>query len=215
MTEAGGRAARIEAFRRDWLRRPLCRRYALGIFDIAVVRVREAKGLRDCSVPWAFGWLADGQCEPLGAWIEPQTASEGTLRMLGDLKGRGVERIAYVAGIACLREPVSTAFYGATIRSATDTRLAEATAASARLGLPSPECVSEEVRGGLARATRRHGSFETPAAALDFVAGALQRTERRLDRGGEIAMLRARRPGAQTASPSSEDAMARASWGQG
>ena len=202
MTEAGGRAARIEAFRRDWLRRPLCRRYALGIFDVAIVRAREAKGLRDCSVPWAFGWLADGQCEPLGAWIEPETASEGAFRMLGDLKGRGVERIAHVAGVAWLREPASTAFYGTTIRSATDARLAEANAVSAWLGRPSPECVAEEIRDGLARAIRRHGSFETPAAALDFVAGALQRTERRLDRGGEIAKPRARHPGAQTASPS-------------
>jgi len=201
MTEAGGRAARIEAFRRDWLRRPLCRRDALGVFDVAVVRVREAKGLRACSVPWAIGWLADGQCEPLGAWSEPETASEGVLRMLGDLKDRGVERMAYVAGIACLREPVSSAFCGTTIRSATDTRLAEVTAVSARLGRPSPECVAEAVRDGLARATRRHGSFATPAAALDFVAGALQRAERRLDCGGEIAKPRARHAGTQTASP--------------
>ncbi len=200
MTGTGARSERIEAALRDWLQRPLCRRYALAMFDLAAVRVREAKDFRDGSVPWALGWLIDGQCEPLGAWAEPETASEGALRVVGDLKARGVERLSYVAGIACLRDPVNLAFSGTVIRSAAAPSASEATAASVRLGLPSPERLADEIREGLARALRRRGSFETPTAALDFVAGALQRTERRLDRGGEIAKLLARHPGAQAAS---------------
>ena len=78
-----------------------------------------------------------------------------------------------------------------------------AAAASPSLGLASPGRVVEEVRQGLVHAVRRHGSFESEAAALDFVAGALQRTERRLDRGGVNAKVRLLQvPGAQTASPS-------------
>jgi hypothetical protein len=186
-----------------WLGRPLCRRYVLATFDVAAVRLREAKYLRDRSVPWAIGWLADGQCEPLGAWIEPETGPDGAPCMLADLRRRGVERIAYVAGIACLRDPASVAFSGTMVRSPVDPRLAEAAAASPSLGLASPGRVAEEVRQGLVHAVRRHGSFESEAAALDFVAGALQRTERRLDRGGVNAKVRLLQvPGAQTASPS-------------
>jgi len=184
-----------------WRERPLCRRYVLAIFDVAAVRLREAKYLRDRSVPWAIGWLADGPCEPLGAWIEPETGADGVPRMLADLQGRGVERIAYVAGIACLRDPASAAFCGTIVRSPVDPRLAEATAASPSLGLAPPELVAEEVRQGLVQAVRRHGSFESEAAALDFIAGALQRAERRLDRAGANAKGRLTQgPVARTAS---------------
>lgn len=187
-----------------WLKRPLCRRYILGIFDASVVRLRDADGFRDHPVHWAFGWLADGECEPLGAWIGSESGVESPLRMLADLKRRGVERIWHVTGIDAgdLQERVSAAFSSTMARSSVDSLLADARAASRRRGLPSPELVAEHVREGLIRAIRRHGSFESEAAVLDFVAGALQRTERRLDRGGVIAKVRPRQdPGAQMASP--------------
>ena len=187
-----------------WLKRPLCRRYILGIFDASVVRLRDADGFRDHPVHWAFGWLADGECEPLGAWIGSENGAESPLRMLADLKRRGVERIWHVTGtdVGDLQERVSAAFSSTMARSSVDSLLADARAASRRRGLPSPELVAEHVREGLTRAIRRHGSFESEAAVLDFVAGALQRTERRLDRGGVIAKVRPRQdPGAQMASP--------------
>ena len=186
-----------------WLRRPLCRRYVLGLFDVAVVRSVGADGLRDHPVHWAFGWLADGECEPLGAWIEPACGSEPALQMLADLKHRGVERIWRVSGTQAgpVRERVAAAFCGTTDSSFVDGFPTQAPAASLRRVRPSSELAAEQVRNGLIRAIRRQGSFASEAAVLDFVAGALQRTERRLDRGG-VAKLRARRdPGAQRVSP--------------
>jgi transposase-like protein len=183
-----------------WLNRPLCRRYVLGIFDVAIVRLRDADGCRDQPVHWAFGWLADGECEPLGAWIEPKRGAECPLQMLEDLKGRGVERIWHVMGTdrGNLKERVTAAFTSTTVCSSVDRVLAEALAAARRRVLPSPERVAEHVREGLIRAIRRQGSFENEAAALDFIAGALQRAERRLDRERVIAQARPRQdPGAQ------------------
>jgi hypothetical protein len=52
-----------------------------------------------------------------------------------------------------------------------------------------PEFVAEQVRDGMIRAIRRHGSFASAAEALDFVAAALQRTERRLDRERMMATV--------------------------
>ena len=187
-----------------WLKRPLCRRYVLGIFDASVVRLRDADGFRDHPVHWAFGWLADGECEPLGAWIGSERGAESPLRMRADLKRRGVERIWHVTGTDAgnLQECVSAAFSCTMARSSVYGLLADARAASRWRMLPSPELVAEHVREGLIRAIRRHGSFESEAAVLDFVAGALQRTERRLDRGGVIAKVRPRQdPGAQMAPP--------------
>ena len=165
----------------DWLDRPLCRRYALGMFDVANVRTEGGQHGRDRSVYWATGWLADGECEFLGAWIEAPGTPEGPSRMLADLKRRGVERIWHVAGADSggLQQQANTAFVGSTC----DRLSTEAFAAV-------PERVAAEVRARLKRGIRRHGSFENPSAALDFLARALQRTERRMDRGGMTTTVR-------------------------
>jgi hypothetical protein len=145
-------------------------------------------------VHWAFGGLADGECEPLGVWIESESGSENPLQMLADLESRGVERIWHLTGTEAgnLQERLGAAFSSTTIGSSADGLLTEALAASRRRGRPSPELAAEHARKSLIRAIRRHGSFESEAAVLDFVAGALQRTERRLDRGGVIAKVRPR-----------------------
>jgi len=191
MTKGAGCAVLVGALPSGWLRRPLCRRYILGIFDVAIVRLRDADRFRDHPVHWAFGWLADGECEPLGAWIESDSGAENPLQMLADLKGRGVERIWHVTGaeVGHLQERVSAAFSGRTVRSSVDRVRTEALAASGQHGLPSPGRAAEQLREGLMRAIRRHGSFESEAAVLDFFAGALQRMERRLDRGGVMAKV--------------------------
>jgi hypothetical protein len=188
----------------SWLRRPLCRRYVLGIFEVAVVRLRESGGFRAHPVHWAFGWLVDGECEPLGVWIESERGSEVPLQMFADLKCRGVERIWHMTGtgVGHLQERVSAAFPGTTFHSSIDRGLADALATSRWHAPLSPELAAEQVREGLIRAIRRHGSFESEAAALDFIAGALQRAERRLDRERVIAEVMSRQdPGAQMVPP--------------
>ena len=185
MTKVDAGAPRDGASPAGWLGRPLCRRYVLGIFDGAVVRSEGGQGGRDRTVHWATGWLADGECEFLGAWIEPEESPEGPPRMLADLKRRGVERIWHVAGTDAggLRERVSAAFPGSTPGSSGD-RLPPQALATA------PEHVAAQVRQRLKQGIRRHGSFESGSAVLDFLARALQRTERRMDRGGMTTTVR-------------------------
>ena len=162
----------------QWLGRPLSRRYQQAFIDVAIVRLREAQGQQDRHVHWAFGWLPDGECEALGAWMDPGDGGADPGRLLADLQARGVERIWNLAGTgsgtAQVQETVSKP------------ALLEA----------------EQLRAGLHRAIRRRGSFENVAAVLDFMADALQRAERRLDRERLTAKGQPRlESGAQMASP--------------
>jgi transposase-like protein len=149
-----------------WLDRPLCRRYESAVFDVATVRLRDAGGLARRRVRWAFGWLADGECEALGGWMDPAGGAPDPRRLLAGLQARGLERVRYLAGPGTGQVPDP---------------------------MPQPpKLQAARVRVRLVRAIRRHGSFETEAAVLDFVSDALQRAERRLDRERLIAKGRAR-----------------------
>jgi hypothetical protein len=154
--------------RTQWLKRPLCRRYVLTFFDVAVARLREGEGLRDLPVHWAFGWLIDGEGEALGAWMDSGDGSVDPVRLLADIQARGVERTGYLAGTG-------------TCSGIDEARVSR-----------SVQLEAEQVSARLNRAIRRHGSFETGAAVLDFMVDALQRAERRLDRERLVVKGRAR-----------------------
>jgi hypothetical protein len=202
MTKAQACAPLDGAGNSDVSTRALCRRYVLGMFDIAVVRWRDAAAVRDLPVHWAFGWLADGECEPLGVWLEPTQDPAVPLRLLADLRTRGLERIRHVAGAGRLREQAAAAFSSAGGRSSVERADAHASGSARRHAPDSAERAAEGVRTALARAIRRQGSFASATAALDFISGALQRMERRLDRERAIAKARPRHEsGAQTVPP--------------
>ena len=187
-----------------WSRRPLCRHYVLAIFDTATIRFRHADDISERSVHWATGCLPDGDSEPLGVWITPAVGGDCSSCVVADLQWRGVERIWHVTGgdAGSVPAAVAEAFSRTSVFSSNDRPGSEAGAA-ARERLPSAaELAAERVRNELIRALRRHGSFENEGAALDFISGALQRTERRLDRESAIAKGRPRhRSGAQTVPP--------------
>jgi hypothetical protein len=171
--------------------RPLCRRYALAIAEVSLVRVRDAGALREHPLFWVFGWLADGECEPLGLCI----GARALPRMLEDFKSRGLERIWHVepAGDGCAQDAGVAAL-------AIDRSFPGALASSRPHMLPGAAAVAKDVRNGLVRAVRRHGHFENEAAALDFFALALRRAEHRLDRERQTAKERPRLDsGTQTA----------------
>jgi transposase-like protein len=161
MTKVDACVPRGGALLSDWLDRPLCRRYESAIFDVATVRLCVADGLARRRVRWAFGWLADGECEALGGWMDPADGTPDPRQLLAGLQARGLERIRYLAGPGTGSVPDP---------------------------MPQPTLLqAAQVRVRLARAIRRHGCFETEAAVLDFVSDALQRAERRLDRERLIA----------------------------
>ena len=204
MTKAQACAPQGGAAHSDVSTRALCRRYALGMFDVAVVRWRDAAGVRDLPVHWAVGWLADGEFEPLGVWLEPGREPAGPPGLLADLHARGLERIGHVAGtdVGRLREQAAAAFASAGGRSPVGCVDTTASAAARRHAPGSAEGAAEGVRAALARAIRRRGSFASAGAALDFISGALQRMERRLDHERAAAKARPRHEsGAQMVPP--------------
>lgn len=75
---------------------PLCGRYLLLHFESLYISEREDGTLRDQTVRWALGVLADGQQEVLGAWREPASGVTGWDVVFEDLQSRGVEKIRFV-----------------------------------------------------------------------------------------------------------------------
>lgn len=174
-----------------WLTRPLCRRYVLGYFDGIAVRVHDASGVCQHSIRWALGWLLDGECEALGAWIDPPKHFAGLRQTLADLKSRGVERIWNMAGseIVNLDEEVLAFAPGMKSPSSLKSNIPRALAESRWSGAHIAALEVEGVRKGLVGAVRRRGTFESKDAALAFMARALERAERRLDRERCIAKV--------------------------
>ncbi len=157
-----------------WSQRPLCRRYAWALVDSLLVPVRHSDGVVERRFHWALGWLADGECEGLGAWTPYEQDNDSLRWWFADLQARGVERLS---NWAC---PGTGQGRG-------------------RVPLPAM-LEAEQVRARLHRAVRRRGGFESASAVLDFIADALQRAERRLDRERLIAKgLPRLDSGAQTA----------------
>lgn len=77
--------------RLDW---PLCCRYLIVHFKTFSMHVQTE---RDCTLQWAFGALADGRSEVLGAWLNPGASVEAWKAVFDSLKARGVEGIRFLA----------------------------------------------------------------------------------------------------------------------
>jgi hypothetical protein len=167
-----------------WLTRPLCRRYLLGVLDIVTVKLCRAGGHRDHPVLWGIGWLANGECEPLGAWAG---GLGGLPLMLTDMKARGVERVWHMAAFH-----VAVLEHGEPVTPVVEAAFPGALATTRPEVIPAADSVAQQVREYLIRVIRRHGPFENEAAALDFIAVGLQRAERRLDRERLVAKERPR-----------------------
>jgi transposase-like protein len=73
--------------------RPLCCRYLLLHVEAVSTPVREDGPLRDQTVRWALGVLADGQHEMLGVWPANDGAPASANLVAADLRARGVQRV--------------------------------------------------------------------------------------------------------------------------
>jgi transposase-like protein len=80
-----------------WQTCPLCCRYLLVLFETLSIQVEEGGVVRDRTLRWAFGVLADGQHEVLGAWLGPEAGEATWQEVFDDIKVRGVENIGFVA----------------------------------------------------------------------------------------------------------------------
>src|SRR5208337_2348789 len=85
----------------EWQNRPLEPLYALVFFDAIRVKVRDEGMVRNKAIYVALGVRPDGTKEILGLWIEQTEGAKFWLRVMNELKNRGVEDvlIAVVDGL--------------------------------------------------------------------------------------------------------------------
>ena len=76
-----------------WQGRPLEPVYPLVIFDALRVKIRDEGLVRNKAMYVALGVRADGTKEILGLWLEQNEGAKFWLRVMNELKTRGVEDI--------------------------------------------------------------------------------------------------------------------------
>src|SRR3954465_3702258 len=76
-----------------WQSRPLEPAYPLVFFDALRVKVRDEGLVRNKAVHIALGVRADGTKEILGLWLEQNEGAKFWLRVMNELKNRGVKDI--------------------------------------------------------------------------------------------------------------------------
>ena len=96
----------------EWQNRPLETLYPLVFFDAIRVKVRDEGMVRNKAVYIALGVRPDGTKEILGLWIEQTEGAKFWLRVMNELKNRGVEDIliAVVDGLKGFPEAITAVF---------------------------------------------------------------------------------------------------------
>jgi putative transposase len=150
----------------EWQNRPLEPLYPLVFFDALRVKIRDEGTVRNKAVYVALGVRADGRKEILGLWIEQTEGAKFWLRVMSELKNRGVEDIliAVVDGLKGFPDAITAVFPQAQVQTCI-----------VHLIRSSLDCVSYKDRKAVAATLKeiyRAKDAEAGAAALDaFAAG--------------------------------------------
>jgi putative transposase len=96
----------------EWQNRPLEALYPLVFLDALRVKVRDEGTVRNKAVHVALGVRADGAKEVLGLWIEQTEGAKFWLRVMNELRDRGVADIliAVVDGLKGFPEAIAAVF---------------------------------------------------------------------------------------------------------
>jgi putative transposase len=96
----------------EWQNRPLETLYPLIFFDAIRVKVRDEGTVRNKAVYVALGVRPEGTKEILGLWIEHSEGAKFWLKVMNELKTRGVEDvlIAIVDGLKGFPEAITAVF---------------------------------------------------------------------------------------------------------
>src|SRR6059058_5993460 len=102
-----------------WQARPLEPVYPLIFFDALRVKIRDEALVRNKAVHVALGVRADGTKEILGLWIEQTEGAKFWLRVMTELKNRGVEDvlIAVVDGLKGFPDAITAVFPQAQVQT--------------------------------------------------------------------------------------------------
>jgi putative transposase len=95
-----------------WQSRPLDPLYALVFFDALRVKMRDEGTVRNKAVYLAIGVTPDGRKDVLGIWIEQTEGAKFWLRVMTEIKSRGVNDIliAIVDGLKGFPEAINAVF---------------------------------------------------------------------------------------------------------
>lgn len=102
-----------------WQNRPLDAVYPLVFFDALRVKIRDESVVRNKAVHVALGVRADGTKEVLGLWVEQNEGAKFWLRVVNELKNRGIEDIllAVVDGLKGFPEAIRATFPDALVQT--------------------------------------------------------------------------------------------------
>jgi putative transposase len=102
-----------------WQARPLEPVYPLVFFDALRVKIRDEGLVRNKAVHIALGVRADGSKEILGLWLEQNEGAKFWLRVMNELKNRGVEDVllAVVDGLKGFPEAIQAVFPEAIVQT--------------------------------------------------------------------------------------------------
>ena len=95
-----------------WQQRPLDRVYPVVILDALRVKIRDEGVVRNKAVYLAIGISREGTKDVLGLWIEQTEGAAFWLRIMTELKSRGVEDIliALIDGLAGFPDAITAVF---------------------------------------------------------------------------------------------------------
>lgn len=95
-----------------WQNRPLEPTYAFVFFDALRVKIRDEGVVRNKAVYLALGVRCDGRKEILGLWIEQAEGAKFWLRVMSELKARGLNDIliAIVDGLKGFPDAITAVF---------------------------------------------------------------------------------------------------------
>ena len=95
-----------------WQQRPLDPAYPLVFFDAIRVKIRDEGLVRNKAIHIALGARADGKKEVLGLWTEQNEGAKFWLRVMNELKNRGVDDImlAVVDGLKGFPDAITAVF---------------------------------------------------------------------------------------------------------
>lgn len=180
--------------------RPLCSRYHVVVLQELIVLLQAEKSPA-LTLQWALGASVENHREVLGLWPTEQVAPSAWREICKDLVIRGVERIDFLTrGDASAVQAMPFEASALTV----DTQVLRfakvtATTAQSRKRRMAHSCQAQAVlmQAELERSLRRHGPFDSTAAACTFGQAALVRLERRFwadDPGAQPAHRRAPAP---------------------
>ena len=102
-----------------WQSRPLDPVYAVIFFDALFVKIRDEGTVRNKAVYLAIGIRLDGTKEVLGLWIEQTEGAKFWLRVMNELRARGIRDclIAVVDGLKGFPEAINAVFPEALVQT--------------------------------------------------------------------------------------------------